>query len=54
MGLFGEQLRRVRLASISPITSEVLREHGHEPTVEAKDYTTAGVIAAIVASVSAT
>ena len=54
IGLFGEQLRRVRLASISPITSEVLREHGHEPTVEAKDYTTAGVIAAIVASVSAT
>ena len=51
VNLFGEQLRKVRLASISPVTSQVLQECGHKPAVEAKDYTTAGLTAAIRASV---
>jgi uroporphyrinogen III methyltransferase / synthase len=45
--LFGEQLRRTRLASISPVTSQTLRELGHPPTVEAIEYTMAGLVAAI-------
>ena len=49
--MFGEELRRVRLASISPVTSQVLQECGHKPAVEAKEYTTAGLTAAITASV---
>lgn len=45
--LFGEDLRRAQLASISPLTSATLRELGHEPAVEATEYTLAGLIAAI-------
>ena len=45
--LFGESLRRTHIASISPITSAVLRGHGYEPAVEATDYTILGLIAAI-------
>jgi uroporphyrinogen III methyltransferase / synthase len=48
VGLFGEQLRGVRLASISPVTSECLRELGYPPDAEATEYTMAGVVAAIV------
>ncbi len=48
--LFGDELRQARLASISPITSQTLRESGHEPAVEASEYTMSGVIAAIVES----
>lgn len=51
VSMFGEELRRVRLASISPVTSQVLQECGHKPAVEAKEYTTAGLTAAITASV---
>jgi uroporphyrinogen-III synthase len=40
-------LRRAKLASISPITSGVLRELGYEPAVEAMEYTLAGLTAAI-------
>ncbi|MFZ1937434.1 MAG: uroporphyrinogen-III synthase [Thermoguttaceae bacterium] len=47
--LFGEQLRRAKLASISPITSGVLRELGYESAAEAAEYTLAGLTAAIVA-----
>ncbi len=47
--LFGQQLRRSRLASISPITSGVLRELGYPPAVEAAQYTTEGVIEAVLA-----
>jgi uroporphyrinogen III methyltransferase/synthase len=54
VSLFGQKLHGVRLASISPITSEVLRECGYEPAIEAVDYTSAGLIAAIKASVSDT
>lgn len=45
--LFGEQLRQTKLASISPITSDVLRELGYEPAAEAKEYTMAGLVEAI-------
>jgi len=46
--LFGDALRRAKLASISPITSEVLRRAGLEPAVEATSYTMAGVVEAIL------
>lgn len=46
--LFGDELGHAKLASISPITSGVLRELGHEPAVEAAEYTMNGVVAAIV------
>ncbi len=46
--LFGERLRKTRLASISPITSQTLRELGFEPAVEASEYTAEGLLAAIV------
>ena len=45
--LFGDSLRNTRLASISPITSDTLREAGFEPTAEASEYTMAGVVDAI-------
>ena len=45
--LFGDDLRRAKLASISPITSATLRELGHEPAVEAAEYTMDGVVQAI-------
>ena len=47
-GLFGDQLRKARLASISPVTSETLRELGHVPAAEAVEYTMAGLVAAIL------
>ena len=45
--LFGDSLRKTRLASISPITSGTLRELGFEPAAEANEYTMAGVVEAI-------
>lgn len=48
--LGGEALRRTRLASISPITSGVLRELGYEPAVEATEYTIEGLVQAILKS----
>jgi len=48
--LFGEELRRTRLASISPVTSATLRELGFEPAVEAEPYNMAGVVQAIVSA----
>jgi len=45
--LFGDSLRKTKLASISPITSATLRELGHEPAAEAREYTTGGVVTAI-------
>jgi uroporphyrinogen III methyltransferase / synthase len=47
--LFGESLRKTKLASISPITSGTLREAGLEPVVEAQEYTMAGVVNALQA-----
>jgi uroporphyrinogen III methyltransferase/synthase len=46
--LFGEQLKQTKLASISPITSATLRELGYEPAAEAREYTMAGVVEAIL------
>jgi uroporphyrinogen III methyltransferase/synthase len=45
--MFGDRLRATRLASISPITSGVLRELGFEPATEAQDYSLDGVVEAI-------
>jgi len=46
--MFGPDLRKASLASISPITSATLRELGHEPAVEAQSYTMTGVIEAVL------
>ncbi len=46
--LFGDNLRRAKLASISPITSGVLEELGYEPAVEASEYSIEGVLQAIL------
>lgn len=45
--LFGADLRRTTLVSISPVTSATLRELGYEPGVEAETYTMPGVVTAI-------
>ncbi len=50
--LFGDDLKRTRLASISPITSAVLGELGHPPAAEAEEYTMEGVVRAILAAES--
>jgi uroporphyrinogen III methyltransferase/synthase len=47
VAIFGEHLRRSRLVSISPITSETLRGLGHEPAAEATTYNLSGLAAAI-------
>lgn len=54
VALFGESLRRSRLVSISPITSETLRELGYEPAAEAEVYTMDGVIDAVIQAAKAT
>lgn len=46
--LFGAELRRARLASISPVTSATLSELGHEPAVEAARYTVGGLVESIL------
>jgi uroporphyrinogen III methyltransferase / synthase len=43
---------RVRLASIGPVTSDALRERGHEPDVEAEQHDIDGLVAALVADVA--
>ena len=50
--LFGDELRKSKLASISPITSATLRELGYEPAAEAREYTIEGVVDAILDSAS--
>lgn len=45
--LLGDDLRRSRLASISPITSATLRELGYEPAAEATQYTMEGLAEAM-------
>jgi uroporphyrinogen III methyltransferase/synthase len=47
--LFGDSLRQTKLVSISPVTSATLRELAFEPAAEAKEYTMAGMVAAIQA-----
>jgi uroporphyrinogen III methyltransferase/synthase len=46
--MFGQNLKRARLVTISPITSETLREAGFEASAEASEYTTAGLVEALV------
>ena len=48
--MLGEELRRSRLISISPITSAALAELGHEVSAEASPYTMSGLIAALLAA----
>ncbi len=38
---------KVAAASIGPITSQTLRDHGIEPIIEATEYTTPGLVAAL-------
>lgn len=47
--LYGPLLGRARLASISPVTSQTLRELGLEPAAEATEFTIAGLVRAICA-----
>jgi uroporphyrinogen III methyltransferase/synthase len=49
--LFGERLRRWRVASISPVTSATLRRFGLEPAAEATEATTASLVEAIMSRV---
>ncbi len=46
--MFGPHLRQSKLASISPVTSEVLRQLGYEPQAEARTATMSGLIQAIL------
>jgi uroporphyrinogen III methyltransferase / synthase len=48
--LFGEELRKTKIASISPITSATLRQLGHEPAVEGREHTMDGLVEAILAA----
>lgn len=50
VAMFGDKLRQTKLASISPITSETLRELGLEPTVEAAEHSMQGLGEAIAKS----
>ena len=44
---------RVKLVTISPVTSAAVRELGLPVAAEAKEYTSAGVVAALIEHVSA-
>ncbi len=48
VNLFGEELRNTKLVAISPLTAGVLEEAGYLPTVVAEEYTTEGLVRAIV------
>ena len=48
--MFGDSLRKTRLAAISPLTAEVLTELGYPPRVVAETYTTDGLVDAILAA----
>jgi uroporphyrinogen-III synthase len=45
--VFGEELRKTKLVSISPETSAVLRERGFDPDAEAVTYDMNGIVEAI-------
>jgi uroporphyrinogen-III synthase len=49
----GEIGPATRIASIGPVTSATLREHGREPDVEADRHDVDGLVAAIVADAAA-
>ncbi|MEP6641367.1 MAG: uroporphyrinogen-III synthase [Gaiellales bacterium] len=46
-GIGAGGLRGVRAASIGPVTSAALREHGVEPLAEADPHTVEGLVAAV-------
>ncbi len=46
--MFGEELRKTKIVSISPVTSATIRELGFEPAAEAKQYTMEGVVRAVL------
>ena len=48
--MFGENLKKTRLAAISPLTAETIRELGFTTDAIAKEYTIEGLIRAIVAA----
>jgi uroporphyrinogen III methyltransferase / synthase len=50
--LFGDALRQGRLASISPLTSGVLRGLGYAPAVEAAEATLPALVAAVLGATS--
>ena len=50
VNLFGERLRNTRLAAISPLTASVLHDAGYLADVVATEYTTAGLIEAMLES----
>jgi uroporphyrinogen III methyltransferase/synthase len=49
--MFGAELRKAKLASISPVTSQTLRQLGYEPSAEATPYTMQGVVNAILQTI---
>jgi uroporphyrinogen III methyltransferase/synthase len=49
----GELGPATRIVSIGPVTSATLREHGHEPDVEAERHDVDGLLAALVADAAA-
>jgi uroporphyrinogen III methyltransferase/synthase len=50
--LFGEQLKRTKLAAISPLTAGVLSKLGYEPAIVGQVYTADGLVDAILATES--
>jgi len=52
--LLGSALAKLKLASISPVTSGVLRELGYEPAAEATHYTMEGLAEAILCAEAST
>ena len=48
--MFGDDLHKSRLAAISPLTAEVLENAGYPVAVVAKEYTTDGLLSALVTS----
>ena len=49
IALFGKKMTSWHIASISPLTSAALRAHGLQPTAEAEEASSAGLLKAIVA-----
>lgn len=50
MAMFGDDLKRTKLAAISPLTAGVLKEVGFHAAAVAEPYTTAGLVEAILAA----
>lgn len=50
VAMFGDALRHTKLATISPLTAQVLTELGRAPSAIADSYTADGIVAAILAA----